>query len=143
MRVTMDRERIERWSRWVGDAKTLLELVDAAQSRYNGWLSNRRYTVTVSADNVIYPEVLKKILVLLPADRHRSLASAARNTDTSHDLVLMYNGLKSQKIAIAGHTVSVFIDRDQGGAGGPGAVHENMTLRALRSTSARSSSLTP
>lgn len=120
---------IDRWGRRIDAAQTLLNLGENLWNRYVGLRDERLFTVSVSSDNVLYPEVLHRLLDLLPETQQRALLAQAQKTDRTHELQLYYDGMRDQRIRLRGHEVKVYVDDGQRGDSGGDTLNVNRHRR--------------
>lgn len=114
----------------VATATTLYHLGRQLHSQVEAQRDKRRYTVTVNEDDDVYEAVQRWVLDRMPeADQRAVTARTGRHrTDMVADgdrvivrkVQLHYDGSRSQKVVLGGHTVDVRVEREEKGFGGSG-----------------------
>jgi hypothetical protein len=112
-----------RWGRRIATATAIYHLGRQGWQLTQRWRQQRSYMVTVIEGDETYDLVQALVLDMMPASRQRALvahtitrrpASNVEDLDTpTRQIALGYDGTRTQKITLDGHTIDVRVERDE------------------------------
>jgi len=99
-------------------------------TRARGWVRNRtEYSLSLDATDEAYLPVLTRVAELLPPARQRSLRLVSRQINHETPTVrALYDGARSAPMTIAGHRVTVHVERSETATSAPDQLQQQVML---------------